>query len=110
MTSGETMTVPGVLARVRGVDAATLELWIAQEWVRPLRAEGQPVFEEIDVARVRLIVELRDELDLGEPAIPVVLSLLDQLHGAHGRLQRLISALEAAGDRPAREVMVGILR
>ncbi len=103
------ITVSAVLARVQGVDAATLEVWIRQEWVRPHLSEGAPVFEEIDIARLRLIVELRDELDVAEPAIPVVLSLLDQLHGARGDMRRLLAALEAGGDLPAREVLRGVL-
>ena len=80
------ITVASVVQRVRGVDERTLELWVAQEWVRPRRQGGAFLFEEIDVARVRLIVELRDELEVGESAIPVVLSLLDQLHALRAEL------------------------
>lgn len=99
------ITVSAVVARVRGVDAATLEAWVSQEWVRPRREGGRPVFEEVDVARVRLIVELRDALAVEEESIPVVLDLLDQLHATRGELGRLLAALDAAGDTPARTVM-----
>ncbi len=91
------ITVAAVLARVPGLDAATLEIWIAEDWVRPSRRAGEPVFEEIDVARVRLILELRDTMELGEPAIPVVLSLMDQLHATRGQMRRLAAALAKAG-------------
>ena len=63
------------------------------------------MFEEVDVARVRLIVELRDALAVEEESIPVVLDLLDQLHATRGELGRLLAALDAAGDTPARTVM-----
>ena len=100
----------GVLARVRGLDVETLEVWIAQDWVRPRRQGGMPVFEEIDVARVRLILELRDEMAVGEPAIPVVLSLLDQLHAARGEMRRMVEALERAGpEERARDVVLRLL-
>jgi chaperone modulatory protein CbpM len=100
-----------VLARVRGLDVETLEVWIAQDWVRPRRQGGSPVFEEIDVARLRLILELRDEMAVGEPAIPVVLSLLDQLHATRGQLQQVINTLQGAGpDERARDVVLRLLR
>jgi len=87
------ITLNAVLERVRGVDADTLLVWITQDWVRPLRREGQPVFEEVDVARVRLIVEMRDELQMGEAAIPVVLSLLDELHATRRDMRRLADVM-----------------
>jgi chaperone modulatory protein CbpM len=38
---------------------------------------------------------------VGEPAIPVVLSLLDQLHATRARMRHLVEALEGA-DAEAR--------
>lgn len=99
------MTLAGVPGRVRGVDAGTVEFWVAQGWVRPARHGAALVFEEIDVARVQLIVELRDELEVPESAIPVVLSLLDQLHASRAEMQRLCQALQSAGDEPVRSVV-----
>jgi chaperone modulatory protein CbpM len=100
------ITLSGVTQRVRGVDVETLQVWIAQDWVRPQRQAGEPVFEEIDIARVRLIVELRDELEVAEPAIPVVLSLLDQLHASRARMRALLAAMEQAGtDARVRDVL-----
>ena len=87
------ITLDTVLQQVRGLDADTLQVWITQDWVRPLRREGQPLFEDVDVARVRLIVELRDELEVGERAMPVVLSLLDELHATRRDMRRLAEAL-----------------
>jgi hypothetical protein len=46
--------------------------------VRPDGNAGHYEFREIDVARVRLIQELRNELQINEAALPIVLSLLDQ--------------------------------
>ena len=92
------ITFAAVLQRVPGLDAATLELWIAQDWVRPLRRSGQVVFQEIDVARMHLILDLRESLDVPDPAVPVVLSLLDQLHDTRRQMRRLCEALIAAGE------------
>jgi chaperone modulatory protein CbpM len=46
------------------------------------------------VARIRLIVELRDVLEIDEPALPTVLSLLDQLYGLRRQMRQLNTALE----------------
>ena len=84
-----------VLLRVSGLDAAVLESWIARGWVRPERRDGRPVFQEIDIARCRLILELHEELEVNEAAMPVVLNLLDQLHRTRRQLRRVVAALEA---------------
>jgi chaperone modulatory protein CbpM len=90
MTTG----IDGVLAEIAGLQRADLERWILQDWVRADGPVAAPVFQDIDIARVRLIVVLRDELELGEAALPVVLSLLDQLHDLRRRLHELGAALE----------------
>ena len=45
----------------------------------PVEVDGDLVFDDSDVARVRLIAELRNDLGVNEDAIPVVLRLLDQV-------------------------------
>ena len=99
------ITISALVQRFHGLDPATVESWVAQDWVRPRREGGTPVFEEIDVARVRLILELRRDMEVGEAAMPVVLSLLDELHLTRARMRRLCAALEAAGETPARQVV-----
>ena len=76
-----------------------VEQWIANAW---LRAEGTPGhyrFRDIDVARVRLIRELRHELGVEEETVPVVLSLVDQLYAARRQMQLLRRAVEEAAPR-----------
>ncbi len=79
---------------VTGLDAAVLERWIEARWVRPERSGGGYVFTEIDVARVHLIVELRDELMIDEEAMPVVLNLLDQVYALRHRLASLAETID----------------
>ena len=82
-----------LIGRFSGLDPRDLERWIVNAWVHPPRSAGRYVFREIDVARVRLIRELRDELQVNEEALPVVLSLLDQLYDMRRRLHDLGEAL-----------------
>jgi hypothetical protein len=74
------ISIDVLIGRCSGLERHVLERWIAQDWVRPDAHDGVYAFREIDVARVRLILELRDELDVSEAALPVVLLLLDQLY------------------------------
>lgn len=81
-----------------GLTPEEVERWIGAEL---LRAEGTPgawAFEEIDVARLRLIFELRHELAVEEETLPVILSLVDQLYDMRRRMKRLNDAL---ADIPA---------
>lgn len=83
-----------VVTQLSGLQRQDLERWIANRWVRPDGDAGGYLFREIDVARVRLILELRDELKLGEDALPVVLSLLDQLYDLRRRMRQLGDAID----------------
>ncbi|MFH5923353.1 chaperone modulator CbpM [Roseomonas xinghualingensis] len=90
------ISLEAMLTRVSGLDETRLKAWIKEGWVRPDQRAGQFVFQEIDVARCRLIIELEQELEVNEAAMPVVLHLLDQLHQARRQLRRLAEALDRA--------------
>jgi chaperone modulatory protein CbpM len=88
------MTDIAAVCRLVGVEVHELEHWIGEAWVLPESGAAGYVFHEVDVARVRLIVEMRD-LALDEEAIPVVLRLLDQLYAVRRRLRAVNSAIDA---------------
>jgi chaperone modulatory protein CbpM len=77
------------------LQAAELERWVRESWVRPESSGSTYVFHEIDVARVRLIVELRRDLEIDEAAMPVVLNLLDQLYALRRRMKAARDAIES---------------
>lgn len=93
------ITVAAVLARLPGLDERRLRLWIAEDWVRPVQREGELLFAEIDLARLHLILDLH-ELEVGAGAMPVVLSLLDQLHEQRRQMRRVVAALESGRRLP----------
>jgi chaperone modulatory protein CbpM len=82
-----------LVAQVAGVQRPDVQRWIDNDWIRPQGGVGGYLFMDIDVARVRLILELRDELDIDEAALPVVLLLLDQLHDLRRRMRELGTAI-----------------
>ena len=87
------ITIEVLVTKLPGLHRQDIERWIANRWVRPDRDAGSYIFHEIDVARVRLIRELRDDLQVNEEALPVVLSLLDQLYDLRRRMAELGDAL-----------------
>ena len=82
-----------VLKRVRGLSRRELEYWVRQGWVMPARHADAYIYRDVDVARVRLIFELRTELSINEDALPSVLSLVDQVYGLRQELRVLAEAV-----------------
>jgi chaperone modulatory protein CbpM len=100
------ITVETLSRTIAGLRLDDLSRWIDNAWVRPDGEPGQYRFQAIDVARLRLIVELRDDLGVDEAALPVVLSLLDQLYETRRHMRRLRSAIETvAPDEVRRRIL-----
>jgi len=96
-------TLKQVITEV-GVTETDLQLWIDQRWVLPHRRDNDFVFDDVDLARARLIRELRVDLMVNEEAIPVVLSLLDQVHALRRTLTRVNSAIDRASQAAKTEI------
>jgi chaperone modulatory protein CbpM len=89
------MDITAVTALFPGLTQIELVTWVERGWVLPDNAGSGFVFREIDVARVRLIRDLRQDMEVGEDAIPLVLSLLDQVYELRTTLKSLMRALES---------------
>lgn len=87
-----------------GISEADLLLWIEQRWVLPSRSEHSFMFDDVDLARARLIRELRTDMMVNEEAIPVILSLLDQIHGLRRTLARVNDAIDRASAAAKAEI------
>jgi chaperone modulatory protein CbpM len=88
------MNITEVTALFSDLTQVELVHWVEQGWVIPDADGTIYIFREIDVARVRLIHDLRRDMDVGEDSIPLVLSLLDQIYELRSQLK---AALKAAG-------------
>jgi len=84
-----------VLTLISDLDRGDLHIWTREGWVRPARDETACVYSEIDVARLRLICQLRRDLEVPEELIPTVLSMIDQIYGLRHELRDLVQAIEA---------------
>ena len=95
-----------VVVEVSEITLTRLRVWVSEGWVVPSRDEaGAPQFDAMDVARLRLLCHLKDELDLGDEAMPVVLSLLDQVYGLRRELKALARAVDRQPEAVRQELM-----
>lgn len=83
-----------LVVQIRDLSLPRLHKWIRLGWVRPERHEGSARFHDVDIARVRLLNELEHVLDFDDDTVPLVLSLLDQIHGLRGELRNLARAID----------------
>jgi chaperone modulatory protein CbpM len=95
------ITIQALCESIPGLTEPVLLHYLAQDWIRPAHRRGTPEFAEIDVARIRLILELHTELEVDEPTLPLILSLLDQLHATRRQLRLVLDAL----DEPVRATL-----
>ena len=93
-----------VLRAVEGLQAAELERWVTANWVAPAGEAEDWRFTALDVARVRLIVELRHDLAVEEETLPLVLSLLDQVYTLRRQVRTLKRGIDAQPEAVRRAI------
>ena len=95
----EHLTEDEVIAAVSGVTRPRLVVFIETEVVIPLRrADGAVsvlVFRQIDVARMQVLCNLAEDLELDDSALAVVVALIDKLHAASQDLLAIARAVAA---------------
>lgn len=84
-----------VVERLQRVSLERLRLWVERGWVRPISRDGEVLFSEVDVARCALICDLHDTLELNDETVPVILHLIDQIHGLRHELKSLLCVLDS---------------
>ena len=87
------LTERDIVARVHHVTVTRLRVWVRAGWIRPA-AKAEHGFSEADMARAALIRDLEDKLGFDEDQVPVLLNLIDQIHGLRAKLKTMLEALE----------------
>ena len=72
-----------------GLEVRTLEVWLEQRWLMPDTSSPETDFSEIDVARVRLIRDLKRDFGVNDEGVDLILHLVDQLHGLRRALAQV---------------------
>ena len=94
-----------VVAVVDGLTIRRLRAWVRHGWVRPQRVDNATMFSDVDAARLRLICHLRMDMNVNEDAMPVVLSLMDQLYGVRHEMRCLVEALDVQSNEIREDVL-----
>jgi len=68
------------------IDENELKSFVREEWLIPIEDECL-LFDEEDLARIELIKDLRDELDVNDEGISIILNLLDQIHALKAQIR-----------------------
>ena len=100
------ISIDVLITRVSGVAQQDIERWIGYGWVRPDGEAGRYAFHEIDVARVQLIQELHVQMQVSEDALPVVLSLLDQVYDLRRRMRQIGEAINRDASAELRQTLI----
>ena len=87
-----------VLVELGTVERAEVMAWIEADWVRPEAGADPPAFRPVDVARLHLIQELHHDLAIDREAMPVVLSLIDEMYTLRRRIAALARAIAETPD------------
>ncbi len=89
------MRLEAIVTRFPDLEVVELAAWIERGWVRPEPAGPEDwIFQEIDIARIQLIFDLRRDMGVSEDTAPLVLSLIDQVYDLRATLKALTRALE----------------
>jgi chaperone modulatory protein CbpM len=103
------MRIAAVLTLFPELREAEVVTWVERGWVRPTQQDEAWTFEEIDVARLRLVRDLRYDMAVAEETMPLVLSLLDQVYDLRHRMQAIARAVETQ-DEAVRSAILAALR
>ncbi len=84
-----------VIARVASLTAERLSHFERLRIVTPVTTPDGPRYRTLDIRRITLLCELTDDFEVNEDALVIIMSLLDQLHGAHSKLEQVMQAIGA---------------
>ena len=84
-----------VLASIERLSVRRLRTWVRRGWIRPEEGGERPIYSEVDVARICLFCELRENLSIDEEALSLIVPLIDQIHGLRHQLRTLGQAVES---------------
>ena len=90
------------------LDATALEAWVEAGWLMPRRDEAAHDFTDADVARARLIHDLQHDMGVNAEAIPIILDLVDQVHGLRRMLREVATAVCVQPDEMRQRIVAEI--
>ncbi len=89
------------------LDAQVLEAWVAAGWLLPRQDGATRDFSDVDLSRAQLIHDL-EGLGVNDEGIPIILDLIDQVHGLRRMLRDLLSAIHAQPEAMRRWIIADL--
>jgi chaperone modulatory protein CbpM len=87
-----------LIAQYTYLEQHVLLTWIDEGVVAPHRDDEGYLFDRIDEARVALACDLHYRMGIEHASLPVILSLVDQLHDARNCLRAMTRAVAEQPD------------
>jgi chaperone modulatory protein CbpM len=93
-----------LIAQFTYLERRVLVTWIEEGVIAPHRDEQGYLFDRIDESRVALCCDLHYRMGLDHASLPVILSLIDQLHDARHHLRKLTGAVAEQPETVQQEI------
>ena len=90
--------------RATRLEQGILDTWLAEGWLLPRSKDADLSFSGVDVARVQLIRDLA-ELGVNDESIPIVLDLIDQVHGLRWTMRQLLVKIREQPAETRRQIL-----
>ena len=90
------------------LEATVLTAWVEAGWLVPRRDENAEDFSETDLARAQLIRDLQHDMGVNEEGIPIILDLIDQVHGLRRKLREVATAVCAQPETMRQQIVAEI--
>jgi chaperone modulatory protein CbpM len=93
-----------LIAQFTYLERQVLLTWIEEGVIAPHRDEAGYLFDRIDQSRVALACDLHYRMGLDHASLPVILSLIDQLHDVRHHLRAMTRALAEQPDEVQQQI------
>ena len=90
------------------LEETVLTAWVDAGWLAPCKDAQAEDFSETDLARARLIRDLQHDMGVNEEAIPIILDLVDQVHGLRRMLREVATAVCAQPEEMRQQIVTEI--
>lgn len=93
-----------LIARFACLERQVLLIWIEEGLIAPHRDERGFLFDRLDESRIALACDLHYRMGLDHASLPVILSLIDQLHDVRHHLRVLTGAVAEQPETVQQEI------
>lgn len=97
-----------LIAQYTCLERRVLLLWIEEGVIVPHSDANGYLFDSLDQSRIGLACDLHYRMGLEHASLPVILSLIDQLHEARHHLRALTQAVTQQPGAIRQEIIDGI--